>query len=237
MRDVLDSLGEMVAPGITTEQLDREAERVCMLSGAECLFKGVPGSGGAPPFPGNACTSINEEIVHGIPGTRMIADGDIVSIDFGVKLDGWCGDAARTYVVGTAGAEKTRLVEVTRYSLDIAVGLIGPGTCWSHVAGAMSEYIRGEGFSVVEEFVGHGIGTKMHEPPKLPNFVTPELRSRDIELRPGMVLAIEPMVNMGRKGVKVKSDGWTAVTVDGEPSAHWEHTVAVTETGARVLTA
>ena len=230
-------LGEIVAPGVTTGQLDKEAERICLERGGQCLFKGVVGSGRAGPFPGSICASINEEVVHGIPGDREIREGDIVSVDFGVKLEGWCSDAARTFYAGDVDAETMHLVEVTRHSLDIAIGLIRPGTGWSAVAGAMADYIRGEGFSVVEDFVGHGIGREMHEEPKIPNFVTEDLRYEDIPLRPGMVLAVEPMVNMGTKKVKVKKDGWTAVTADGKPSAHWEHTLAVTDSGVRLLTA
>jgi len=237
VRKVLDVLGRMVAPGVTTRQLDMEAARICVACGAECLFNGVPGSGETIPFPGNICASIDEEIVHGIPGDRMLREGEIISVDFGARLNGWCGDAARTFLVGNVDEEKARLVKVTRQSLDMAIALIQPGIGWSRIAGTMSEYIRGEGFSVVEEFVGHGIGEKMHESPKLPNFISPALKSRDIELYPGMILAIEPMVNMGGKEVRIQDDGWTAVTIDGKPSAHWEHTVAVTEDGAKVLTA
>ena len=236
VREVLDALGEIVVPGITTGQLDSEAERICLEQGGQCLFKGVPGSRRSGPFPGSICASINEEVVHGIPGDRVICSGDIVSVDFGARLDGWCGDAARTFCAGQVDPEKKRLVEITRYSLDIAVELIRPGTGWSDVARAISDYIRGEGFSVVEDFVGHGIGRNMHESPKIPNYVTRELLQNDIPLKAGMVLAVEPMVNMGSKNVKTQKDGWTVVTADGKPSAHWEHTLAITDTGARLLT-
>ena len=234
---MLDRLGEMIAPGVTTEQLDAEAERLCREHGAECLFKGVAGRGGAGPFPGSICVSINEEVVHGIPSPdRVIRDGQIVSIDFGVKLDGWCGDAAETFLVGQVAQEVRHLVDVTRNCLELAIRMIRPRGRWSEVAAAMQEYVEGEGFSVVREFVGHGIGQEMHEDPKVPNFVSRELQANDILLQPGLVLAVEPMVNMGGPAVEYAADGWTVVTADRLPSAHFEHTVAVTAEGAAVLT-
>lgn len=234
--ETLNRLGDMIAVGLTTEELDTEAERICKNHGAECLFKGVPGRGKAGPFPGSICASINEEVVHGIPGKRQLCDGDIVSVDFGVKLDGWCGDAARTFMVGNVSPEVEKLVRVTERSLSIAIEGIRPGEKWSTVAKAMQDYVRSQGFSVVEEFVGHGIGQGMHEDPKVPNYVSNELRTRDISLRPGLVIAVEPMVNLGTKEVRVLSDGWTIVTADGKPSAHWEHTLAVDANGVRILT-
>ncbi len=236
VREALDRLGEIVAVGITTEELDTEAERICKAHGADCLFKGVPGRGKAGPFPGCICASINEEVVHGIPGNRKICDGDIISVDFGVKLDGWCGDAARTFMVGNVEPEVKHLVDATEESLKIAIEQTRPGEKWSTVAKAMQEYIRGQGFAVVEEFVGHGIGQDMHEDPKVPNFVSNDLRIRDINLRPGLVIAVEPMVNLGTRDVRILPDGWTIVTADAKPSAHWEHTLAVDEKGVRVLT-
>jgi len=236
VHEVLTSLGEMIRPGVTTEELDSEAERICRERGGTCLFKGVPGRGPAGPFPGSICASLNEEVVHGIPSSRKIRAGDIISIDFGVKLDGWCGDAARTYPVGEVPGEVRRLVEVTRNSLEIAVRMCRPGEMWSNIARAMQTYVEGEGFSVVREFVGHGIGAEMHEDPKVPNFVSRELETRDIELTEGLVLAIEPMVNMGVRDVRYAADGWTVVTKDAEPSAHFEHTVAIVSGGAGVLT-
>jgi methionyl aminopeptidase len=237
VREVLDRLGEMIAPGMTTEDLDAEAKRICDARGGTCLFNGVPGRGRAGAFPGNICASINEEVVHGIPSPqRVIADGDIVSVDFGVRLNGWCADAARTFCIG-AVSEKTRaLVDVTQQVLDLAIARIRPGGSWLPVAQAMQDTVRGKGFSVVEEFVGHGIGRAMHEAPKVPNYPSPELRNRDIRFRPGLVLAVEPMVNQGVQAVRVCGDGWTVVTADGQPSAHWEHTLAVTDDGVRVLT-
>jgi len=237
VRRVLDRLGEMIVPGVTTEQLDAEADRLCRSQGAECLFKGVPGRGGAGPFPGSICASVNEEVVHGIPSAdRVVRDGQIVSIDFGVRLDGWCGDAAETFVVGRVDEEVQRLVDVTRNCLELAVRMVRPQRYWSEVAAAMQEYVGSEGFSVVREFVGHGIGRAMHEDPKVPNFVSRELQVNDILLQPGLVLAVEPMVNMGSPGVEYAPDGWTVVTADRLPSAHFEHMIAVTADGPAVLT-
>ena len=234
VHQVLDRLGEMIRPGITTEELDAEAERITRQSGGACLFKGVPGKAG--PFPGSICASVNEQVVHGIPGSREICGGDIVSIDFGVKLDGWCGDAARTFMVGDVSPPVRRLVEVTRNSLAIAIEMFRPDEKWSTLARAMQTYIEDEGFSVVREFVGHGIGSEMHEDPKVPNFVSPELLARDIVLLEGMVLAVEPMVNMGDSKVECSRDGWTVLTEDRRPSAHFEHTLVATADGVGVLT-
>ena len=236
VRLVLDRLGEIVKPGITTKELDEEAERLTHEYGALPLFKGVPGRGSARPFPACICCSVNEQIVHGIPSERVIREGDIVSVDFGVELDGWSGDAAETYIVGEIPADVKRLVDVTRNSLDIVLKMAGPGEKWSNIARAMQSYVEGEGFSVVREFVGHGIGADMHEDPKVPNFVSRELEMRDIILAEGLVLAVEPMVNMGTPHVEYAADGWTVITKDGLPSAHFEHTIAVTSKGIDVLT-
>lgn len=237
VRLVLNRLHEMVRPGVTTEDLDREAQRMCLEHGGECLFKGVPGRGRAGPFPGAICASLNEEVVHGIPSPRrVLREGDLVSIDFGVRLAGWCGDATETYLVGEAAPPKRRLVDVTRQSLVMAIAMCRPGAMWSEIAGAMESYVKENGFSVVREFVGHGIGSAMHEDPKIPNYVSSELRARDIMLKKGMVLAIEPMVNMGGPSVVCAADGWTVLTADRLPSAHFEHTVAITASDADVLT-
>lgn len=236
VRLVLDRLGEMIVPGVTTKELDDEAGKLCDENGAECLFRGVPGQRGAGPFPGAICASLNEELVHGIPSARKIRSGDVVSIDFGVRLDGWCGDAAETFIVAEVPPHVRRVVEVTRNSLAMAIEMMRPERKWSSIARAMQTYIEGEGFSVVRDFVGHGIGAEMWEDPKVPNFVSRELEARDIVLTEGMVLAVEPMVNMGSSRVRYAPDGWTVVTHDGLPSAHFEHTVAVTDKGALVLT-
>jgi len=234
VHEVLDRLGEMVGPGITTEELDAEAERITQQRQGRCLFKGVPGRGG--PFPGAICASLNEQVVHGIPDNREVRSGDIVSIDFGVELNGWCGDAARTFIVGEVSNEVRHLVEATQNSLAIAIEMIRPGQKWSNLARAMQDYVESEKLSVVREFVGHGIGAEMHEDPKVPNFVSQELLAHDIMLVEGMVLAIEPMVNMGSPAVEYGRDGWTVVTKDRKPSAHFEHSVAVTAKGCDVLT-
>ena len=234
VRRGLDRLGEMICPGITTEELNAEAEQLTLEEGGECLFKGVPGHGG--PFPAAICVSLNEQVVHGIPSQRKICSGDIVSVDFGVKLRDWCGDAAETFIVGDVSEKARRLVEVTRNSLAMAMEMTRPGEKWSHIAAAMQNYIESEGFSVVREFVGHGIGAEMHEDPKVPNFASRELEARDIVLGEGMVLAVEPMVNMGSSAVEYAADGWTVLTKDRLPSAHFEHTIAVTADGVDVLT-
>ena len=236
VRQVLDRLSTMMVPGVTTRELDAEAIRLTHEMGGKCLFKGVPGRAGAGPFPGAICSSFNEQVVHGIPSERAIRDGDILSVDFGVRLGEWCGDAASTFVIGQVPPRVMQLVEVTRQCLDLAIRLCRPGERWSNIARQMQQYVEREGFSVVREFVGHGIGREMHEDPKVPNFVSRELLERDIVLKEGLVLAIEPMVNMGSPGVAYARDGWTVVTRDGMPSAHWEQTVAITAQGADVLT-
>ena len=235
VRLVLERLREMIAPGVTTKELDYEAARLCIEHGAKCLFKGVPGRGKAGPFPGNICSSINEEVVHGIPSDRMLGDGDIVSIDFGVLLDGWCGDAAETFAVGHVSDEVMRLVDVTRNTLAIAMEMAAPGMKWSQVAREMQKCVESEGFSVVRDFVGHGRGSAMHEDPQVPNFVSGETISHDIDLVEGLVIAVEPMVNAGCADVACAADGWTVVTRDARPSAHFENTLAITDTGVTVL--
>ncbi len=233
VHQVLDRLGEIAAPGVTTKELDAEAEAMCRRNGADCLFKGVPGPGG--PFPGNICCSINEQVVHGIPGRREVRDGDLVSVDFGVRLHGYCGDAATTLMIGDVDPAARRLVATTVNCLEVAIEKSGPGERWSNVAEAMQKCVEDQGFSVVQQFVGHGIGTEMHEDPKVPNFVSRSLRRHDIVLREGMVLAVEPMVNMGGPEVLVEDDGWTVVTADGKRSAHYEHMLAITADGVDVL--
>jgi methionyl aminopeptidase len=226
----------MVAPGLTTRDMEDEARRLTDASGAESLFLGVPGRGKAGPFPAYLCVSVNEELVHGIPSRRALRDGDIVSVDFGVRLDGWCGDAAETFLVGTVAPDVKRMVDVTRNVLEMAIRMARPGQRWSHVARAMQTYVEGEGFSVVRDFVGHGIGRDMWEDPKVPNFVSPELEARDIMLAEGMVLAVEPMVNQGRPAVDTAQDGWTVLTRDRRPAAHFEHTLAIRAGGCEILT-
>ena len=225
----------LVKPGATTGELDAVIENFFAEHGAIPLFKGVPGK---VPFPAVTCISVNEEVVHGIPGPRKLVEGDVVSIDTGCKLGGWCGDAAITHPVGKVPPAVQKLLDVTRTVLLLAIEQMGKKSRWSEVAKEMETYVRDAGFSVVENFVGHGIGRQMHEDPQVPNFVSKQLRrSGDFYLKPGLVIAVEPMVNMGTKEVKGMPDHWTQVTQDGRPSAHFEHTVAVTADGPLVLTA
>ena len=228
-------VSSMVRPGVTTGEIDAAVEEYFVSRGAVPLFKGVPGK---VPFPAVCCMSVNDEVVHGIPGRRVLLHGDIVSIDTGCSLAGWCGDSAVTYPVGEIAPEVQRLLDCTSGVLDLAIQLMGVRSRWSDVAAEMAKYVRDHGFSVVENFVGHGIGRKMHEDPQVPNFSTPAFRrNHDFELEPGLVIAVEPMVNMGSKKVRPMPDHWTQSTVDGKPSAHFEHTIAITDDGPRVLTA
>lgn len=225
----------MLRPGVTTGAIDAAVEAFFLENQAIPLFKGVPGR---VPFPAVTCISLNEEVVHGIPGGRELKEGDIVSIDTGCKVNGWCGDAAVTHAIGQIEPDVERLLDVTRGTLDLAIELMGKKAYWSEVAAEMEKYVKDNGFSVVEAFVGHGIGREMHEDPQVPNFVSDQLRRNgDFRLLPGLVIAVEPMVNMGTKRVHTKPDHWTQVTADGRPSAHFEHTIAVTESGPYVLTA
>ncbi len=226
--DVLTALREMVRPGTTTMDMEKLAEHRTAEHGARPAFKGYLG------YPCVLCTSINDEVVHGIPSaTRRLREGDIVSLDFGVEFAGYYADAAVTVPVGRIRPELETLLRVTRESLDRAIDKVRPGTRLGEVSAAVQEWVERHRFSVVREFVGHGIGTKMHEEPQLPNYGDPGQGPR---LQEGMVLAIEPMVNAGGPGVKVLEDKWTAVTADGSCSAHFEHTVAVTSNGPWVLT-
>lgn len=231
----LELAGSLVRPGATTGQIDRAIETFFEQHHATPLFKGVPGK---VPFPAVTCISVNEEVVHGIPGPRRLVEGDIVSIDTGCKLNGWCGDAAVTFPVGRVAPDVQRLLDVTSRTLDLAVELMGKKVWWSEVATEMEAYVKSQGFAVVESFVGHGIGREMHEPPQVPNYVNKQFRQNgDFRLTPGVVLAVEPMVNMGTKRVLTGADYWTQLTADRRPSAHFEHTIAVTAAGPVVLTA
>ena len=228
-------VGAMVRPGVTTGQMDLAVEQFFLAQGAESLFKGVPGK---VPFPSVCCISVNDEVVHGIPGPRVLRSGDVVSVDTGCSVAGWCGDSAVTYPVGQVAPDVQRLLDCTSGVLGLAIELMGVRSRWGDVATEMAKYVRDHGFSVVENFVGHGIGKKMHEDPQVPNFCTPAFRrNHDFQLEPGLVIAVEPMVNMGTKKVRALPDHWTQVTTDGLPSAHFEHTVAITDTGPKVLTA
>jgi methionyl aminopeptidase len=235
---VLSKLQESIEPGVSTGELDRIAASITAEAGGLALFKGVKSPYAKRPFPGVICSSVNEQIVHGIPSDKVVMkDGDIVSIDYGVRLDGYCGDAAMTAGVGKISGQKQNLMDVTRRLLDIAIEKSRPGEKWSNVASEMEKCAGEAGFSVVREFVGHGIGTQMHEDPKVPNYVSSELRRNDIFLKEGMILAVEPMVNMGTYATRTLKDGWTVVTKDGRCSAHFEHTIAIVKGGCEVLTA
>ncbi|MEQ9454638.1 MAG: type I methionyl aminopeptidase [Phycisphaeraceae bacterium] len=234
VRRVLDRCIEICQPGATTQQIDDAAQKVIDDAGAKGLFRGYPGP---TPFPATLCISVNEEVVHGIASDqRVIQDGDIVGVDCGVNLDGWCGDSATTILVGNVAPEVRDLCTATQHVLQIAIENARPGRSWSQVAKLMQGYAESRGYGVVRDFVGHGIGRKLHEDPKVPNFVNNHLLQNDFQLKPGMVLAIEPMCNLGTADVVTLSDGWTVVTADRKPAAHYEHTVAVTENGADVLT-
>ena len=224
----------LVRPGVTTGEIDAAVEKFFVEHNAIPLFKGVPGK---VPFPAVTCISVNDEVVHGIPGKRVLREGDIISVDTGCKFEGWCGDSAITHPVGKIDEEVQRLLEITQGVLELAIDLMGKRTRWSEVASEMGTYVRDAGFSVVESFVGHGIGREMHEDPQVPNFVSAQLRRNgDFALEPGLVIAVEPMVNMGSKHVKSLPDFWTQATQDAQPSAHFEHTIAMTERGPWVLT-
>jgi len=235
---VLLKLKEIAEPGITTLYLDRVASQMTIDAGAEALFKGVCTPVSKIPFPGVICASINEQVVHGIPSeNEILKEGDILSIDFGVRLDGYCGDAAVTIPIGQVSEDKSKLMDVTKHVLEIAIAKSAPSVKWSQVAGEMQRYAESAGFSVVKDFVGHGIGRKMHEDPRVPNFVNNDLLANDILLTEGMVLAVEPMINAGSSSVRTLRNGWTVVTKDKKCSAHFEHTIAIVKDGCEVLTA
>ncbi|HUF24245.1 MAG TPA: type I methionyl aminopeptidase [Vicinamibacterales bacterium] len=224
---ILAELEAAVEPGVSTADLDVRAERMVRDAGAVPAFKGYRG------YPATLCTSVNEQVVHGIPSKRPLGDGDIVSIDIGVKLNGFFGDSAVTVPVGRVGERTSQLLAVTREALEKAIAEVRVGKRLSDIGHAVQAHVEAHGFSVVREFVGHGIGEELHEDPQVPNYGQP---GRGPKLAEGMVLAIEPMVAMGRPDVRVLSDGWTAVTRDGSLAAHFEHTVAVTADGPLVLT-
>ncbi len=224
---VLAELAAMVAPGVTTRDLDEVAERLVREGGAEPAFKGYRG------YPATLCASVNEQVVHGIPSSRRLVDSDILSLDMGVKLNGFFGDSAVTVPVGHITEDAQRLLTVTQEALEHGIAQVRVGNRISDIGHAIQLHVESHGFSVVREFVGHGIGAALHEEPQIANYGEP---GRGPRMAEGMVLAIEPMVNMGRPAVKVLADGWTAVTRDGSLSAHFEHTVAVTRQGPMILT-
>jgi methionyl aminopeptidase len=224
---VLAELRRMAVPGVTTEDIDSAAERLVRAEGAEPAFKGYHG------YPATVCVSANEQVVHGIPSKRPLVEGDILSIDMGAKLDGFFGDCAVTVPIGRVSPEATELLRVTEEALFHGIEAVKPGARVSDIGAAVQQHVETHGFSVVREFVGHGIGTSLHEEPQIANYGP---GGRGPRLAEGMVLAIEPMVNAGKPAVKVLSDGWTAVTRDGSLSAHFEHTVVVAGTGCEILT-
>jgi len=224
----LDTLRKRARIGVTTAKLDAIAADVILSAGGIPAFKGYRG------YPANICTSVNEEVVHGIPSPRKLKDGDILSVDVGVKLGDYFADAALTVGIGQVSDEAAKLMRATHDSLQRGIELAKPGNRLSDISWAIQETVESRGFSVVKAFVGHGIGTKIHEEPEIPNFGKPGKGAR---LEAGMVLALEPMVNAGTYEVEVLEDGWTAVTKDRSLSAHFEHTIAITDSGAQVLTA
>jgi methionyl aminopeptidase len=223
----LRAVGDAVAPGVTTGELDEIAVEVIRAAGARAAFLGYHG------FPATVCASLNREVVHGIPGRRKLRQGDILSVDVGAVVDGYFGDAARTFPVGRVSNEAVRLLTATREALEAGIACCVPGMRLGDIGAAVQRVAEGAGFSVVREYVGHGIGRAMHEDPQVPNYGTV---GKGPALRAGMVLAIEPMVNAGDADVRQLADGWTVVTADGSLSAHFEHTIAVTNEGPSVLT-
>lgn len=233
--EILQKLREMVAEGVTTQELEAAAEKMMKDAGAKPAFKGYYTQAAGSKYPFVLCTSVNDEIVHGMPSAkRKLKKGDVVSIDTGVQLDGYFGDSAITVPVGDVDEPVQRLLNVTRESLELAIEKARAGNRLFDICGTVEKHVTSNGFSVVREMVGHGIGTSLHEEPQIPNYV--DRRNENPRLRPGMVLAIEPMVNLGKADMKIRSDRWTAVTKDGSYSAHFEHCVAITDNGPWVLT-
>jgi methionyl aminopeptidase len=224
----------MAKPGTRTIEIDKAVEDLFASRGALPLFKGYPGK---VPFPAVTCISLNDEVVHGIPGQRVLREGDLLKIDTACKLNGWCADAAVTLPIGTISSEKRRLLEIAERVLQVAMVEMGRRRWWSEVALQMQRVAEAAKFSVVTQYVGHGIGRVMHENPQVPNFISRELKKHDFRLEEGIVLAVEPMVNMGRADTDVLRDHWTVVTRDRLPSAHVEHTLALTSKGVYVVTA
>lgn len=224
---ILQEMRRAVAPGVTTKDLDLIAERMCGELGVKPAFKGYRG------FPACVCISVNDQVVHGIPGDLELKEGDIVGLDFGVICDGYHGDSAITVPVGKISAEAQKLVDATRECLMRGIEQATVGNKLFDISYAIQNYVEGLGFSVVREFVGHGIGRSLHEDPQVPNYGP---KGKGVPLKEGLVLAIEPMINAGKHAIRVESDGWTAVTMDGSLSAHFEHTVAITKSGPEILT-
>ncbi len=234
--NILARMRQAAVVGATTAALDELARIELEKVGGIALSKNYPTYKDGEGFPGYTCISVNEEVVHGVPGRRTLKQGDVVTLDLALSLGGFCCDTATTVAVGRISPMAQKLLDITRQTLTLAIQNIRPGRKWSNVARLMQHHVESHGFSVVREFVGHGIGRSMHEDPKVPNFVTFEQLRGDFELRPGMTLAIEPMVVAGKRDVRLLEDQWTVVTEDGKPAAHFEHTVAITREGADILT-
>lgn len=227
LSEVFRDIVKLISPGVSTSELDVEAEKVIRQKGGEPAFKGYRG------FPASVCISINEVVVHGIPGPRILKEGDIVSLDMGVKLGGYFSDAAITVPVGRIAPELEKLLKITREALFKGIAEARVGSRLSDISHAVQTCVENNDYSVVRDFVGHGIGSSLHEEPQIPNFGEP---GRGPRLKRGMVLAIEPMVNMGKPEIRIEDDKWTAVTVDGKPSAHFEHMIAITDGDPEILT-
>ena len=227
VKETLEMVEDLISPGVTTLELDSEAEKFIISKGAKPGFKGLYG------FPATLCVSINDEVVHGIPKERVLKDGEIISVDVGSIVDGYYGDHAKSFTVGQVEAERKKLMDVTRECLMLAIKQAAPGNRIGDISHSVQQKAESNGYGVVRELVGHGIGTKLHEDPQIPNFGKPGTGAK---IKVGMCFAIEPMINMGKPEVYTKKDGWTVCTKDGLPSAHFEHTITITETGAKILT-
>ncbi|MEK7650146.1 MAG: type I methionyl aminopeptidase [Patescibacteria group bacterium] len=230
---VLAAVRARVAPGVTTRELDALAEELIIKSGGRPSFKDYRTDGTKHAYPATLCVSVNDEIVHGIPGERALIEGDIVGLDIGMQYEGIFTDTAITVAVGKISYEQKKLIEVTRRALEIGIGVVRDGVHIGDIGAAIQEYVEGEGFGVVRELVGHGVGDKVHEDPEIPNWG--ERGTREV-LREGMVIALEPMVTLGSPKIKVSKDGWVWSTRDGKPAAHFEHTLLVTKRGSEIIT-
>jgi methionyl aminopeptidase len=231
--EVLDKIEAELRPGVSTADLDEMAEAHILASGAVPSFKGYPGINPKRPFPASVCISIDDEIVHGIPGQRTIRPGQIVSVDAGAIVDGWHGDGARTFYIGEPPARVRELIDLTRSAMMAGIAAAVPGNHIEDISAAVEDVARGAGFGIIRQFVGHGIGTSMHEEPQVPNYRTGRAGRK---LEPGICLAIEPMFTLGGHDTRILGDDWTVVTADGSLAAHFEHSIAVTEDGPQILT-
>ena len=227
VKETLELIEDMISPGVTPMELDREAEKFIISKGARPGFKGLYG------YPATLCVSIDDEVVHGIPNERVLKEGEIISVDVGSIVDGYYGDHAKSFAVGQVEEERKKLMDVTRECLMLAIKQAAPGNRIGDISHSVQKKAESNGYGVVRELVGHGIGTKLHEDPQIPNFGKPGTGAK---IKVGMCFAIEPMINMGKPEVYTKKDGWTVCTKDGLPSAHFEHTITITETGAKILT-